>query len=97
MFPTIRSNILSSHLLSKNIKIHNKHSIIILFVVLYGCETVSDIDEHRLRVFDNRVMNILRPKRDEVMGAWRILHNKWLHDLYSSPSIIRITMSRRMR
>jgi hypothetical protein len=37
------------------------------------------------------------PKRDEVMGEWRILHNEELHDLYSSPSIIRIIKSRRMR
>jgi hypothetical protein len=49
-------------------------------------------------VFENRVLRrIFGPKRDEVMGEWRKLHNKELHDLYSSPSIIRIIKSRRMR
>jgi hypothetical protein len=44
-----------------------------------------------LRVFENRVLRrIFRPKRDEVTGEWRKLHNEALHDLYSSPSIIRI-------
>jgi hypothetical protein len=55
-------------------------------------------EEHRLRVFENRVLRrIFGPKRDEVTGEWRKLHNKELHDLYSSPSIIRIIKSRRMR
>jgi hypothetical protein len=69
-------------------------------VVLYGCETWSLTlrEEHRLRAFDNRVLRrIFRPKRDEVMGEWRKLHNKELNDLYSSPSIIRMIKSRRMR
>jgi hypothetical protein len=49
-------------------------------------------------VFENRVLRrIFGPKRDEVMGEWRNLHNEELHDLYSSPSIIRIIKSRRMR
>jgi hypothetical protein len=49
-------------------------------------------------VIENRVLRrIFGPKRDEVMGEWRKLHNKELHDLYSSPSIIRIIKSRRMR
>jgi hypothetical protein len=68
--------------------------------VLYGCETLSLTlrEEHRLRVFENRVLRrILGPKRDEVTGEWRKLHNEKLHDLYSSPSIIRMIMSRRMR
>jgi hypothetical protein len=49
-------------------------------------------------VFENRVLRrIFGPQRDEVMGGWRKLHNEELHDLYSSPSIIRIIKSRRMR
>jgi hypothetical protein len=57
-----------------------------------------EVSRHRLRVFENRVlMRIFGPKRDEVTGEWRKLHNKELHDLYSSPSIIRIIKPRRMR
>jgi hypothetical protein len=49
-------------------------------------------------VFENRVLRrIFEPKRDEVKGEWRKLHNEELHNLYSSPSIIRIIKSRRMR
>jgi hypothetical protein len=49
-------------------------------------------------VFENRVLRrIFGPKRDEVTGEWRKLHNEELHDLYSSPSMIRIIKSRRMR
>jgi hypothetical protein len=67
--------------------------MIILPVVLYGCETWSLTlrEEHRLRVFENRVLRrILGPKRDEVTGEWRKLRNEELRDLYSLPSIIRI-------
>jgi hypothetical protein len=74
--------------------------MIILPVVLYGSETWSLTlrEDHRLRVFENRVLRrIFGPKRDEVTGEWRKLHKKELHDLYSSPSIIRIIKSRRMR
>jgi hypothetical protein len=73
---------------------------IILPVVLYGCETWSLTlrEEHRLRVLENRVLRrIFGSKRDEVMGEWRKLHNKELRDLYSSPSIVRIIKSRRLR
>jgi hypothetical protein len=76
------------------------YKTIILPVVLYGCETWSLTlrEEHRLRVFDIRVLRrIFGPKRDEVTGEWRKLHNRELHDLYTSPSIIRIIKSRRMR
>jgi hypothetical protein len=76
------------------------HKTIILPVVLYGCETWSLAlrEEHRLRVFENRVLRrIFGPKRDEVTGEWRKLHNEDLHNLYSSPDIIRQVKSRRMR
>jgi hypothetical protein len=54
-------------------------------------------EEHRLRMFENRVLRgIFGPKRDEVTGEWRKLHNEEFHDLYSSPSIIRVIKSRRM-
>jgi hypothetical protein len=71
----------------------------ILLVVLYGCETWSLILrwEHRLRVFESRVLRIFGPKTDEVTGEWRKLHNEELCDLYSLPSIIRIIKLRRMR
>jgi hypothetical protein len=55
-------------------------------------------EEHRLRVFENRVLRrIFGQKRDQVTGEWRKLHNKELRDLYSSPSIIRIMKSRKIR
>jgi hypothetical protein len=76
------------------------YKTIILPVVLYGCETWSLIlrEEHRLKVFENRVLRrIFGPKRDEVMGDWRKLHNEELRDLYSSPMKIRIIKTRRMR
>jgi hypothetical protein len=92
-------NLLSSRLLSRNVNI-KIHKTIILFVVLYGCETwsLTSREEHRLRVSENRVLRrIFGPKRDEVTGGWRKLHNEELHCLYSSPSIIRVIKSRRMR
>jgi hypothetical protein len=69
-------------------------------MVLYGCETWSLAlrEEQRLRVFENRVLRrIFGPKRDEVTGEWRKFHNEELHNLYSSPNIIRMIKSRRMR
>jgi hypothetical protein len=71
--------------LSKNLKI-KIYKTIILPVVLYGCETWSLTfrEEHILRVFENRVLRrIFGPKRDEVTGEWRKLHNEEFHDLYS--------------
>jgi hypothetical protein len=69
-------------------------------VILYGFETWSLIlrEEHGLKLFESRVLvRIFEPKRNEVTGGWRKLHNEELHDMYSSPSIIRIIKSRRMR
>jgi hypothetical protein len=69
-------------------------------VLLYGCETwfLTLREEHRLRVFENSVLRrIFGPKRDEVTGGWRKLHNEKLHNLQPSPSIIRMIKSRRMR
>jgi hypothetical protein len=69
-------------------------------VILYGCETWSLIlrEEHRQRVFEKRVLRrIFGPKRDDVTGEWRKLHNEEICDMYSSPSTIRVIKSRRMR
>jgi hypothetical protein len=92
-------SLLSSRLLSRNVKV-KIYKTIILPVVLYGCETWSLMlrEEHRLRVFENRVLKrIFGPKRDEVTGEWRKLHSEEFHNLYSSPDIIRQLKSRRMR
>ena len=75
-------NLLSSRLLSKNLKIKTYRTII-LPVVLYGCETWSLTlrEERKLRVFENRVLRrIFGPRRDEVTGEWRRLHNEELND-----------------
>jgi hypothetical protein len=93
-------NLLSSRLLSKNLKIRI-YKTIILPVVLYGCETwsLTSREEHRLKVFENRVLlrRIFGPKRDEMTEERRKLHKEELRDLYSSPSIIRIIKSRRIK
>jgi hypothetical protein len=76
------------------------YKTIILPGVLYGCEiwSLTVREEHKLRVFENRMLRrIFGPKRDGVTGGWIKLHNEELHNLYSSPSIIRIIKSRRMR
>jgi hypothetical protein len=89
---------LSFRLISKELKI-KIYKTVILPVVLYGCETWSSAfgKEHRLRVFENRVLRkIFGPKREED-GSWRKLHNDELHSLYSSPNIVRVMKSRRIR
>ena len=92
-------NLLSCRLLSKdlNFKIYR---ILILPVVLYGCETWSLTlrEERKLRVFENMVLRrIFGPRRDEITGEWRRLHNEELNDLYSSPNIVWVIKSRRMK
>ena len=73
---------------------------IILLVVLYGCETWSlKLRQGRkLMVFENMVLRrIFGPRRDEVTGEWKRLHDEELNDLYYSPNIVRVIKSRRMR
>jgi hypothetical protein len=92
-------NLLSSSFLSKNIKI-KVYRTIILPVVFYGCETwsLTRREEHRPRVFENRALRrIFGRKRDEVIEEWGRLHNEKLNDLYSSPNIIQVIKSRRVR
>jgi hypothetical protein len=89
-------NLLPSRLLSKNVNIRIYRTII-LTVVLYDCEiwSLTLREEHRLRVFENRMLRrIFGPKRYEVTGGYRKLHNEGLRDLYSSLSIIRVITSR---
>jgi hypothetical protein len=85
-------------LLSRNVEV-KIYKTIIIPVVLYECEagSLTLMEEHRLRVFENRVLRrIFGTKRDEVREEWRRLHGGDLHDLYSSPDIIRQIKSRRM-
>jgi len=92
-------NLLSSRLLSNNLKI-KIYRTVILSVVLYGCETwpLTLREERKLRVFENMVLRrIFGPRRDDVTGEWRRLHNEELNDFYSSPNILRAIKPRRMR
>jgi hypothetical protein len=91
-------NLLSSRLISKNLKT-KIYKTVILPIVLYGCKTWSLIlkEDYRLWVFENRVLRrIFRPKGEED-GSWRKLYNDELHSLYSSPNIIKVIKSRRMK
>jgi hypothetical protein len=80
---------LYSFLFCKNLKI-KIYRTIILYVVLYGCETLSVIlrEEHRFRVFEKRMMKIFGPKWEEMAAGWRKLHNEELHKLCASSNII---------
>jgi hypothetical protein len=91
-------NLFSSRLTSKNLKI-KIYKTVISPVALYGCETWSLTlwEEHRLRVFENRVLRKIFGPKTEEDGSWRKLHNDELHDLYCSPNIVRVIKSRRMR
>jgi hypothetical protein len=85
-------NLLSSNLLSKNLKI-KMYRTIIFPVVLNECETWSLTlrEERRLRVFENRVLrSIFGPERDEVTGEWKKLYNEELNNMYFSPNIVRV-------
>ena len=93
-----RGFLLSSRLLYKNLKI-KIYKIIILPVVLYGCETCSLIlrEECRLRVFEKRILRrIFGHKRDRNGECWR-LHNEEHHSFHRSPNIVRVIKSRRLR
>jgi hypothetical protein len=82
-------NLLTSHLLSKNVRIRIYETIIFM-LVLCGHDTWSLIlmEENRLRVLENRVLRrILGPRRDQIMEDWRKMHNEDFCSLYSSPSI----------
>jgi hypothetical protein len=92
-------DLLSFHLLSRNLKV-KIYKTIILPVVLYRCETWSLAlrEEHKRRAFENKVLRrIFGFKRGEVMGEWRKSHNGELHNLYKLPDIIRQIKSRKMR
>jgi hypothetical protein len=89
-------NLLSSNLLSRNMKI-KIYRTIILPVGLYGCEAwpITFREQNKLRVFENRVLRkIFGPERDEVTEEWRRLHNEGLNGLYSSPNVIWVIKSR---
>jgi hypothetical protein len=92
-------NLLPSSLLSNSTKVE-KYRTINLPVVLYECESwsLTQREEHRLRMYENRVLGrIFGPQRNEVRGEWRTLHEEELNDVYSSPNIVRVIKSRRMR
>jgi hypothetical protein len=88
-------HLLSSWMIPKNLKI-KIYNTIILPSVLYLCKTwpLTLREEHRLRVFENRVLRrTLGPERDKVTGGWIKFHNEERHKLYFSPHIVRMTKS----
>jgi hypothetical protein len=87
-------NLLCSLLISRKLKIKIYKTVILPV----GCETWSLTlrEEHRLRIFENRVLRIFGPKREED-GSWRKLHNDELHSLYSSHNLVRVIKSRKTR
>jgi hypothetical protein len=98
MLAIIQSKISCLPVSYKKLKI-KIYKTVILSVVLYGCETWSLTlrEEQRLRISENRVLRrIFGPKREED-GSWRKLHNDEIHNLYSSPNIVRMIKSWRMR
>ena len=87
MLAIIQCKSLSSRLLSKNLKIKIYRNII-LPLAFYGCEAWSLMlrEERKLRVFENMVLRrIFGPRRDEVMGEWRIMHDEELNDCTPHP------------
>jgi hypothetical protein len=98
MIAIIQSKIFGLPVSYKKLKI-KMYKTVILPVAMYGSEIWSLTlgEEHRLRVFENRVLRkIFGPKREED-GSWRKLYNYEFHSLYSSPNIVRVIKSRRMR
>ena len=91
-------NLLSSSLLSKNLKIKMYRTVIL--PVVFGCETwlLTLMEEHRLRVFENSVLRrIFGPKWQKGKGEWKNLHNEVLNDLYPLPNIVQVIKLRRVR
>jgi len=85
--------LLTSRLISRKLKL-KIYKTVILSIILYGCESWSTTlaDEHTLRVFENKVLRkIYGPKREEMTGEWRRLHNEVLHGLYDSPEVVKTT------
>jgi hypothetical protein len=89
---------LSSRLISKNLKI-KIYKTVILPVELYGCGSwsLNLREEHRLRLFEKILLRTIFGPKMEEEGSWRKLHNDELHGLYSSPNIVRVIKTRRMR
>jgi hypothetical protein len=98
MLAIIQSKIFCLLVSYKNLKI-KIYKIVILPVVLYGCETWSLTlrEEHRLRVFEDRLLRKMFGPEREKDGSWRKLHNDEIYSLYSLPNIVRAIKSRSMR